>query len=76
MIGSAAVGGSYLTGSLDLDPDLGEDALFDDRVLGGGDFAERILKLSDQLAAEKKCSMADLIDLVASHFAIEPRRRF
>jgi hypothetical protein len=34
------------------------------------------LKLSDQLAAEKKCSMADLIDLVASHFAIEPRRRF
>jgi REP element-mobilizing transposase RayT len=57
--------------SLDLDPDLDEDALFDDRVLGGGDFVERTLGLANQVSAKEKFSLADLIDLVACHFAIE-----
>jgi hypothetical protein len=45
--------------SLDLAPDLDENARFDDRVLGGGDFAERILRLADQVTAEKKASWAE-----------------
>jgi putative transposase len=57
--------------SLDLDPDLDENALFDDRVLGGGGFAERILRLADQVTAEKKCFWAELIDLVANDFEID-----
>ncbi|MEZ4600493.1 MAG: hypothetical protein R2940_11960 [Syntrophotaleaceae bacterium] len=39
--------------------------------MGGGDFVERTLGLADQISANKKFSLADLIDLVASHFAIE-----
>ncbi len=58
--------------SLDLDPDLDGDRLFDDRVLGGGDFVERVLRHADQFPAGEKRSLRDLMDLVASHYGVEP----
>ncbi len=57
--------------SLNLDPDLDEESLFDDRILGGADFVERTLRHSDQFSTEKKGSLTDLINLVANHFGIE-----
>ena len=58
--------------SLDLDPDLDDDALFDDRVLGGGDFVERVLRHADQFPAGEKRSLRELMDLVTTYFGIAP----
>ncbi len=58
--------------SLDLDPDLDDDSLFDDRVLGGGDFVERVLRHADQFPVGEKRSLRELMDLVASHYGVEP----
>jgi putative transposase len=60
--------------SLALDPDLDENALFDDRILGGGDFVERVLKIADQFPAGQNRTLTDLIDLVATYYGIEKSR--
>jgi len=54
-----------------LDPDLGADDLFDDRILGGGDFAERVLNLAGRTGAGPERSLAEIIDRVATFFGIE-----
>jgi len=60
--------------SLALDPDLGEEALFDDRILGGGDFAERVLNLAGLAGTGPEKSLAEIIDQVATYFGIEKSR--
>jgi len=57
-----------------LDPDLGEEDLFDERILGGGDFAERILNLAEQTGTGPEKSLAEVIDQVAAHYGIEKSR--
>jgi putative transposase len=57
-----------------LDPGLGNDELFDDRILGGGCFVEQVLKTTDIATAAPKLSLADLIGLVAEYYHIERTR--
>jgi len=57
-----------------LDPDLGDDGLFDDRILGGGDFAERVLNLAGRPGTGPQRSLAEIIGQVASYFGIEESR--
>jgi REP element-mobilizing transposase RayT len=58
--------------SRELDPDLDDHGLFDDRVLGGGDFVERVLRQADQFPAKEKRSLGELMDLVATYYGIDP----
>ena len=58
--------------SRELDPDLDDDGFFDDRVLGGGDFVERVLRQADQFPAKEKRSLGELMDLVATYYGIDP----
>jgi len=60
--------------SLALDPDLGDEDLFDDRILGGGEFVERVLNLAGQGAAGPKMSLPEIIDQVGIYFGIEKSR--
>ena len=60
--------------SLALDSSLGDADLFDDRILGGGNFVERTLSLAGQAAAGSGRSLAEIIDQVAIYFGIERSR--
>lgn len=60
--------------SMMLDPDLEKDDLFDDRVLGGGVFVERVLKMADQAPATPEKTFAAIIARVANYYGIEPPR--
>jgi REP element-mobilizing transposase RayT len=60
--------------SLALDSGLEETDLFDDRILGGGEFVERILHLTGQAAAGPQKSLAEIIEQVAIYFCIERSR--
>lgn len=56
------------------DPRLGNDELFDDRILGGGLFVEQVLKTADVATAAPKLSLSDLIVRVAEHYRLERTR--
>jgi REP element-mobilizing transposase RayT len=60
--------------SLALDPDLGEADLFDDRILGGGDFAERVLNLIGVTPSGSKRTLDEIVDQVSTYFGIEVSR--
>jgi putative transposase len=60
--------------SVALDPSLGNDELFDDRILGGGLFVNQILQSADLSPDVSKMSLADLIRQVASFFNVEQSR--
>lgn len=60
--------------SMLLDPDLEKDDLFDDRVLGGGVFVERVLKMTDQTPATSEKAFAAMLARVANYYGIEPPR--
>jgi len=55
-----------------LDPFLAKDALFDDRLLGGGAFVEQVLAGDDHDAGQKRPSLSDLERLGAEHFQVPP----
>ncbi len=57
-----------------LDPSLGNDELFDDRILGGGLFVKQILQSADLSPDVSGMSLADLIRQVASYFNVEQSR--
>ena len=56
------------------DPGLGNDELFDDRILGGGRFVEQILKTAEIATEAPELSLADLIGRVAENYRIERTR--
>lgn len=56
------------------DPGLGNDVLYDDRILGGGCFVERVLATAECVADAPGLSLADLIGRVAEYFQIEQVR--
>jgi len=60
--------------SLAIDPDLGDEDFFDDRILGGGAFVEKILTLAGETATGPKNSLAELIDQVGIFFGIDKSR--
>jgi putative transposase len=53
-----------------VDPDLRDDDLFDDRVLGGGDFVERVLELAGDTEGGEQRTLADIIEQVANYFGV------
>jgi len=56
------------------DPRLGNDELFDDRILGGGSFVEQVLKSADIATEAPELSLADLIGRVAEYYHVEQTR--
>lgn len=60
--------------SLALDPNLGDEDLFDERILGGGDFAERVLNLVGEMTCEPGMSFTEVIDKVSKYYDIEATR--
>jgi REP element-mobilizing transposase RayT len=60
--------------SLALDSSLEDAGLFDDRILGGGDFVEGILSRTGQSAVGPQRSLAEIIDQVSTYFGIERAR--
>jgi putative transposase len=60
--------------SQELDPGLGDEVHFDDRILGGGEFVERVLNLAGQAANGLGKSLAEIIDQVATYFGIDQLR--
>ncbi len=52
-----------------LDPFLAADLMFDDRILGGGQFVEKVL---GPMPTESRLSFSDLTTNVAEYFRIEP----
>lgn len=57
--------------SLALDSDLEEEGLFDDRILGGGDFCARVLSLPGQTLPEAAPSLEEILEQIAACFGIE-----
>ncbi len=57
--------------SLALDSDLEDEGLFDDRILGGGDFCARVLSLAGQTLPETKPSLEEILEQIAAYFGIE-----
>jgi hypothetical protein len=57
--------------SLELDSGLDFSDLFDDRILGGGDFVEQILSATGHAPSEQERSLPDLINQVADHLHVE-----
>jgi len=71
---SLATGGKRA--SLALDPGLGDEDLFDERILGGGDFAERVLNLLGETTSVLEMTLEEVIDKVSDYFGIdEPRMK-
>lgn len=60
--------------SVMLDTALDEDGLFDDRILGGGDFVGRVLNMAGQPPSESKQSFDDIIAQVAKYYGLGPLR--
>lgn len=58
--------------SKDLDPTLDEDGIFDDRILGGGHFVERVLNNAHLSPIGHRMSLAELVQQVSDYFQIEP----
>lgn len=55
-----------------LDPSLAEDAVFDERILGGGPFVEQVLSASFPVPGRPQMSLAELVQRVAAGLRIEP----
>ena len=72
---AAPLAGKLSTGgkraSLALDPDLDDEGLFDDRILGGGAFADRVLDLTGRTTSEPTMTLVELISRVATYFDLE-----
>ncbi len=60
--------------SLALNPDLGDEDLFDDRILGGGAFAEGVLKRAGQTDPRPQKTLEEIVAQVAQYFATEESR--
>lgn len=58
--------------SLPLNSALSEDAVFDNRVLGGGRFLESLVKRGVFVSSNPEKVFADLATQVADHFGLEP----
>lgn len=59
------------TSSLFLDPNLTDQCLFDERVLGGGAGVEAVLRKTGNVRAENQISLDELIGKVAGYFGLE-----
>jgi len=55
-----------------LDPSIAEDAIFDDRILGGGYFVEQVLHGSRPGQDNPQMSLAELVERVAACLQIAP----
>jgi hypothetical protein len=55
-----------------LDPSIAEDAVFDDRILGGGHFVEQVLNASSPLQNNHRMPFTELVQRVANCFQIAP----
>jgi putative transposase len=53
-----------------VDPGLGDDTLFDERILGGRDFVERVLSLAGQAEGGERRTLAEIIEQVATYFCV------
>lgn len=58
--------------SLALNPALSDEAVFDDRILGGGSFVEKILDATCQGQKSSKITLSDLVHLVTEQFGVDP----
>ncbi len=55
-----------------LDPSIADDALFDDRILGGGDFVEQVLNSTGTVRGNPAMPFAQLAQRVANCLHIDP----
>jgi REP element-mobilizing transposase RayT len=55
-----------------LDPSIAEDAMFDDRILGGGHFVEQVLNTSSTVQNNHRMPLAELVQQVATCLQIAP----
>jgi hypothetical protein len=55
-----------------LDPSMAEDAVFDDRILGGGGFVEQVLSASSSVQRDHRMPFTELVERVANYFQIAP----
>ena len=62
-------GGRHL--SRKLNPTLGEEELFDERILGSGLFVEKVLGQAQQFQSETKLSLDTIIERIAACFDLE-----
>lgn len=60
--------------SLALDPGLADDALFDERILGGGDFVEQVLNVAGLATKGAEKSLTEIIEQVTTYFNIDQSR--
>jgi hypothetical protein len=60
--------------SLTIDPGLADDALFDERILGGGDFVGQVLDLAGQGTNRTEKSLTEIIEQVTTYFGIDQSR--
>jgi REP element-mobilizing transposase RayT len=55
-----------------LDPTIAEDAVFDDRILGGGQFVEQVLNASNTVQNNHRMPFTELVQRVANCLQIAP----
>jgi hypothetical protein len=56
-----------------VDPSIAEDAMFDDRILGGGHFVEQVLNnMFNTVQNNHHMPLAELVQRVASYLQIAP----
>lgn len=55
-----------------LDPSIAEDAMFDDRILGGGPFVQQVLNTSGAVQNNHRIPLAELMQRVANCLQIAP----
>jgi REP element-mobilizing transposase RayT len=55
-----------------LDPSIAEDAVFDDRILGGGHFVEQVLNASSSVRNDHRMPFTELVQRVADYFQVAP----
>lgn len=58
--------------SMALDPSIAEDAIFDERILGGGYFVEKVLSTVGPVQDDSHISLAELTQRVATVLQIDP----
>jgi REP element-mobilizing transposase RayT len=58
--------------SLALNPDLGEDLLFDERILGGGSFVEILLEGEGHRPSQELPTFDDVSSIVCAHYQVVP----
>ncbi len=63
-------GGKRITRAID--PDLKDDDLYDDRILGSGRFVEQVLSLSGDPQSERQESFSDIMERVAKYYNLHP----